>query len=210
MYYHNGIIVILFMSCLMAASVDAIRMSGTDRKNEDNQAILTKQHIDRLLEIISPACRQEMEGALDSQLEVSEKCKVEIQTALTSGFPGDVNAQDGTIDPLSAKMKKPAKYKEPPLLQNVHVQPPKGKRSKKNSKNQESIWYTIFKYVVGSCLAIGGIAYYRKMQNNKDSAENKIAYNPVPDDEWDDDITSRNKKTSPSKGGGGKKNKKRK
>ena len=83
-------------------------------QDSDNQAVLTKNHIDRILENISAQCRVEMEGALDSQIEVSERCKVEIQTALTDGFPGELNAQEGTVDPLSTKMKRPPEYKTPP------------------------------------------------------------------------------------------------
>lgn len=45
---------------------------------------LSRESLEALLQNISPACRQEMEGALSNRGEVSDECKLEIQQGLQS------------------------------------------------------------------------------------------------------------------------------
>ena len=43
---------------------------------------LTRETVDALLQILSPRCKQALEAALDSQLELSEACTLEIKSAV--------------------------------------------------------------------------------------------------------------------------------
>ena len=140
----------LNMKCSQLLIVCLVVLSAIfgQSSEEDNQALLTKSHIDRILENISTQCRTEMESALDSQMEVSERCKVEIQTALTDGFPGQLNTEEGTIDPLSTKMKRPPEYKEPPPADVKFDR--RHERIKKQKKGTISpVWYIVGKCIMG-------------------------------------------------------------
>lgn len=46
------------------------------------QVSLTRESVEQLLQVLSPTCRSEMEGALAAQTDISDACKYEIQNAL--------------------------------------------------------------------------------------------------------------------------------
>lgn len=59
-----------------------------DPYQQQQQVTLTREAIERLLQLLSQNCRQEMESALAVQGDISDHCKGEVQEAL-KGFPAD-------------------------------------------------------------------------------------------------------------------------
>lgn len=71
---------------------------------------LTKNKVETLLAGLTPSCRHEMELSLDTQLELSEECKSEVQNML-SDVPG-VNPMEGTSKRM--KMNSPPSSESTP------------------------------------------------------------------------------------------------
>jgi hypothetical protein len=63
---------------------------------------LTREMVDALLQVLSPNCRTEMEGALSSQMEISDECKYEIQRTL-SAFQNSQGDAQSTDQPAQTK-----------------------------------------------------------------------------------------------------------
>jgi hypothetical protein len=73
-------IVVIVMA--LAVSGSTARANGNEEQQQTVQ--LTREMVDALLQVLSPTCRVEMEGALGSQMEISDECKYEIQRTLAS------------------------------------------------------------------------------------------------------------------------------
>lgn len=77
---------------------------------------LTREMVDTLLQVLSPNCRIEMEGALSSQLEISDECKYEIQRTLASFQSNQELAdEDGNSQPTPSSTKEPSAAKPAPV-----------------------------------------------------------------------------------------------
>lgn len=59
-----------------------------DQHQQQHQVTLTRDAIERLLQLLSQNCRQEMESALAVRGDISDHCKGEIQEVL-KGFPAE-------------------------------------------------------------------------------------------------------------------------
>mmetsp|Transcript_357 Transcript_357/g.654 ORF Transcript_357/g.654 Transcript_357/m.654 type:complete len:162 (-) Transcript_357:171-656(-) len=80
-------------------------------QQQQQQVEINREMIEAILNTVSPGCRSEMEAAIESQTEVSQDCKVEIQQAvqtLSGGFnrqqsqqqdDGDAPSQPGNSNP---------------------------------------------------------------------------------------------------------------
>lgn len=74
--------------------------------NEQQQQQINREAIEAILNLVSPACRSEMEIAIESQTDVSQDCRIEIQKAVQtiSGYQQQYNQeysndqQDETTD----------------------------------------------------------------------------------------------------------------
>jgi hypothetical protein len=76
--------------------------------------LLFRETIEAILNIVSPGCRSEMEAALETQSQVSDDCKYEIQRALrkVTGASNDFNEPE--------EMDQPPASKEPPKREGIH------------------------------------------------------------------------------------------
>jgi len=55
---------------------------SVQQSDEEEGLSLTRETVDALLQVLTPNCRSELEGALESQAEISDDCKIEIQAAV--------------------------------------------------------------------------------------------------------------------------------
>ena len=79
---------------------------------QPQQVTLTKEIVDNLLQVLSPACKAELEAAIESHGDISNECKMEIQGALQefgpNGGNGDV-ASEGSEDGAPPQQEHAAK-----------------------------------------------------------------------------------------------------
>ena len=74
------------------------------QQGDERTVELTREMVDALLQVLSPPCRVEMEGALASQMEISDECKFEIQRTLASFQSGqNVETQEDFSNPTQAQ-----------------------------------------------------------------------------------------------------------
>jgi len=100
-------------------------MLTTHSKEPSAPQVLTKESVDSLLNSISNQCKAEMEGALDTQWELSTACRTEIQAQL-SAVPG-IDANAGIVLPDAVKMNSPPGY-DPNIKPPLPPKPPKLER----------------------------------------------------------------------------------
>ncbi len=72
----------LFHLLVLLAVLSSVTASA--KEEDQNHVTLTREKLDQLLLVMSPACRTEMEGALGGQGQISMDCREEIQEALLS------------------------------------------------------------------------------------------------------------------------------
>ncbi len=74
--------------------------SDSDSMSPEERERVNREMIEAILNLVSPACRSEMEAAIESQTDVTQECKIEIQQAvqLISGYGRDDEERDGERD----------------------------------------------------------------------------------------------------------------
>mmetsp|Transcript_23642 Transcript_23642/g.47713 ORF Transcript_23642/g.47713 Transcript_23642/m.47713 type:complete len:211 (-) Transcript_23642:3-635(-) len=95
---------------------------GQQEEQPQQTLTLTREYIDSLLQVLTPACRMEMEGALASQTEVSHECKMEIQQVMQR-FQSDPDAP-----------KLPDQQQMPPTDADGNVIPPTSGKAARAAK----------------------------------------------------------------------------
>jgi dipeptide/tripeptide permease len=75
---------IVFVVVALAVSGSTVQANENEQQQQQQTVQLTREMVDALLQVLSPTCRVEMEGALGSQMEISDECKYEIQRTLAS------------------------------------------------------------------------------------------------------------------------------
>jgi len=175
--------------------------------DEKTKAALTKTDVDSLLSKISPACKAQMEAALDTQEELQSQCKAEIQEALLQ-LPG-VDPHEGTVNHSGIDMKKPPGY-DPNLKPQLPPAPPKLERDmrraqrdrKQVEENKLSFATKVFLFLVigalmgykvfGSGIKIENTANKNKSNSNGSTKSDKVNGAKSTED-WMDDDTPKNK-----------------
>lgn len=107
----------LFVSVVLLV-VAIIGHMGTMAQNPQ-QVQLTQDHIDMLREVLSPACKYEIDQALEMQAELSNACREEIQMTLSRPGPSGVNEFEDFQDyhePRMASKPPPRRQKQSPTL----------------------------------------------------------------------------------------------
>jgi hypothetical protein len=100
-------------------------------EQEDQQQTiqLTRESVEKLLQVLTPACKIEMEAALGSQVEISDECKIEIQrivaTFQTTGSDSDGENGRSRMRQTGQgeKKQKPGKASSAPPTKNKNVSP---------------------------------------------------------------------------------------
>jgi hypothetical protein len=103
------------MRCLSIISFVLSLFIVFAQDNEENlgQQQIQRETIEAILSMVSPECRSEMESAIESQTDVTEVCKLEIQKAVQtiSGYnpryQEDQPDQDGTQSQPDQKTPPP-------------------------------------------------------------------------------------------------------
>ena len=100
-------------------------------KEPSAEQVLTKESVDALLDSISPQCKAEMEGALDTQWELTPACRTEVQAQLSA--VSGVDARAGVVLPEAVQMNLPPGY-DPSIKPPLPPKPPKLEREMRRAQ----------------------------------------------------------------------------
>ena len=108
---------LVLLVVLMALSASLAQQSEDEQQRTVQ---LTREMVEALLQVLSPTCRVEMEGALGSQSEISDECKFEIQRTLATF------QQNGQQQDIPEVENEPASSRSKPKQQTVKEVPASG------------------------------------------------------------------------------------
>lgn len=102
---------------IIALSVCFVTAQQNEAEQQQHTVQLTREMVDALLQVLSPTCRVEMEGALGSQMEISDECKYEIQRTLAA-FQTNGGQGVGAVD-----QEEPAQDQQQPRREAPSTKP---------------------------------------------------------------------------------------
>lgn len=132
------------------------------QQEQQQQVTLTREKLDQLLQLMTPICRTELEGALASQGQISTDCRAEIQSAFqTLGVDLEQAAEEGSAAPQEAPESRPRRS------QQAKADAPEASAIPETAQSSTTI-LAIVAFLVALAAALGGYVVYVNSQRAAD------------------------------------------